>query len=189
MLRKILFDDYIISRCITCFHSFNRLYPPPLLCKSFFSPSAFFLFHDYQVLSLPLCGKTLRSFGREPVSRTEQRTECKFFFFFLSFFRVISFPTNNNFSLVVRQYTKERCASPTLLLLLLLLSRFAEQPQRTFFFSNENANNGSQHLRDMLPFFRSLFFIFISFFRYTLSVSSVDVIVNVTYSQAFWSKN
>jgi hypothetical protein len=41
----------------------------------------------------------------------------------------------------------------------------------------------------MLPFFRSLFFIFISFFRYTLSVSSVDVIVNVTYSQAFWSKN
>ena len=57
---------------------------PHFYASFFFSPSIFFLFHDYQVLLLLLCGGTLRSFGREPVSRTEQRTECKFFF--LSFF-------------------------------------------------------------------------------------------------------
>jgi hypothetical protein len=141
-------------------------YPPTRLCKSF-SPPLFYstIYYDYQVLALALYGVTLRSFGREPVSRTEQRTECKFFFYiyiysFLSFFfRVISFPTNNNFSLPVRQHKKEGCTST-----------LSSTEQSNNFFS-EDTNDGSQHLRDMLPFFSSLFFIFISFFRYTLRVS------------------
>ena len=33
---------------------------------------------DYQVLASALYAGMWRSFGREPVSRTEQRTECKF---------------------------------------------------------------------------------------------------------------
>lgn len=65
-------------------------------------------YYNYQVLALLLWNRTtLRSFGREPVSRTEQRTEWKFFFFFslspvfLSLFRLISFfpPRRTTFSL------------------------------------------------------------------------------------------
>lgn len=88
------------------------------------------------------------------------------FFFFPSFFHVISFPTKNNYSSPNGRDTKEGYErapsfSPSLSLSGVLLNNL------TIFLFIENANDGSQHLRDMLPFSTnssSLFFILISVF-------------------------
>jgi len=43
-------------------------------------------YYDYQVFACTLYDGTLKSFGREPVSRTEQRTEYRVFFLHIYIF-------------------------------------------------------------------------------------------------------
>lgn len=108
------------------------------------------------------------------------------FFFFLSFLRVISFPTKNIFFLCrIGETQKKDMRAPPLSLSLsgVLLNNL------TIFLFIENANDGSQHLRDMLPFSSSssLFFIFISvFFRSMRSMNFFSRRLNVTDRHALY---
>jgi hypothetical protein len=180
----LLFKDVLLIVSFP-FSFLSIIYPPPLLCKPFSPPFFFYIPSSIMIIKSLYC--MVKRWGPSAASQlVEQNKERNVSFFlhiyilfFLSFFRVNSFPTNNNFSSPVRQYTKERCASPHTLSLFFFFFFLVLLNKLTIFFS-KNANNGSQHLRDTLPFFSSLFFIFISFFRYTLSVSFLDVLVNMT---------
>ncbi len=123
-----------------------------------FSPHFYSIFYyDYQVLAFTLRGVMLRSFGRKPVRRTEQNKERNASFFyiysFLSlFFRVISFPTktdddpNNNSSCRFGNIQRRDARPLSLSRLLKNIAIFCE-----------NANDGSQHLRNTLLFFSRRF--------------------------------
>ncbi len=171
ILKKFL--RRIVTRYLSFPYSFlSNVYSPTLRCKFLFLLRFFYsiIYYDYQVLALALYGVTLRSFGREPVSRTEQRTECKFLFFFyiyifFSFFLFSRhlFSDQQQLFFASSATHKREMRAPSLSLPRLLNNL-------TIFFCG-NANDGSQHLRDTLPFFSSLFFTFISFFRYMLSMS------------------
>jgi hypothetical protein len=135
----LLFKDVLLIVSFP-FSFLSIIYPPPLLCKPFSPPFFFYIPSSIMIIKSLYC--MVKRWGPSAASQlVEQNKERNVSFFlhiyilfFLSFFRVNSFPTNNNFSSPVRQYTKERCASPhTLsLLLLLLLSRLAEQANNFF---------------------------------------------------------
>ncbi len=127
-----------------------------------FSPYFYSIFYyDYQVLACTLRGVMQRSFGRKPVRRGEQNKErnASFFFTYIDsflslFFRVISFPTKtdddpNNSSSCRFGNIQRRDARPLSLSLPRLLKNIVN------FY--ENTNDGSQHLRKMLPFFSRIF--------------------------------
>lgn len=79
---------------------------------SFFPRSIFipFFYYDYQVLASLLYDKEHREIFRSRANDKQKRENKRWngsFLFFSFLFRVISFPTNNNFSLPVRQHTQQ----------------------------------------------------------------------------------
>ena len=135
--------------------------PPALfLLLRFFFHSIFH--YDYQDPTFTLYAAILSSFSREPASRTEQRTEYKFFSIFSSsssssrfsfsslflFFASTLFQPTTTLLAGSATYQREmRAVAPSLSL------SFAEQHDN---FPSENANDRSQHLCNMLPFSREM---------------------------------
>lgn len=148
-------------------------------------------YYNYQVLALLLWNRTLRSFGREPVRRIEQRTEWKFFFFFSLFlFRLISFPLRRTTFLcrIARHKREEYACAPSFFFLPLCLSGVLLNNLTIFFFSLRTQMTGANTYATC---FRSLavYFSYSSqfFFRsiWSMNFSPHTHLFNVTDRHAF----